>query len=508
MNREPSPPVLNMTGIFKRFGPTIALENVNFKLRKGEVHALLGENGAGKSTLVKILSGALKPDKGKMFINGQPFIPSGPMDSRMKGISMIYQELNLAPHLTVEENIMLGKEIHKTGFLKQGKMRDKVVKALEILQHPGIRPDITVGRLGIGAKQIVEIARALVDQAFILIMDEPTSSLSREDSERLFQIIGNLKSQGVSIIYISHFLEEVQHVADRFTVLRDGRQVDSGSMKDVELDDIIQMMVGKKMADMFPCVDHQVGEPVLRLEGFRGKSMKEDVNFSLRRGEIFGVAGLIGAGRTEMLRSIFGLEAVIEGTLSIEGVKRKKSRPWIRIKQGMGLLSEDRQEEGLALSLSIKDNVTLSHFSPYCVYGFLNLKKQKTAVNKYCRLMNVKTIDTDQPVLVLSGGNQQKIAMARLLHQEADILLMDEPTRGIDVVSKSQIYEWMGTLASRGKAIIFVSSYIPELLGICDRIAVFYRGKMKDVRSTEEWTIESLTAAVTLGRSEHSLENR
>jgi ribose transport system ATP-binding protein len=365
MNRDPSPPVLNMTGIFKRFGPTIALENVNFKLRKGEVHALLGENGAGKSTLVKILSGALKQDKGKMFINGQPFIPSGPMDSRMKGISMIYQDLNLAPHLTVEENIMLGKEIHKTGFLKQGKMRDKVVKALEILQHPGIRPDIIVGRLGIGAKQIVEIARALVDQAFILIMDEPTSSLSREDSERLFEIIGNLKSQGVSIIYISHFLEEVQHVADRFTVLRDGRQVDSGSMKDVELDDIIQMMVGKKMADMFPRVDHQVGEPVLWLEGFRGKSMKENVNFSLRCGEIFGVAGLIGAGRTEMLRSIFGLEAVIEGTLSMEGVKRKKSRPWTRIKQGMGLLSEDRQGEGLALSLSIKDNVTLSHFSPY-----------------------------------------------------------------------------------------------------------------------------------------------
>jgi len=502
---EPFPTVLNMTGIHKRFGPTIALENVNFDLRRGEVHALLGENGAGKSTLVKILSGALKPDTGGIQINGKPFSPSGPMDSRKRGISMIYQELNLAPHLTVEENIMLGREIRRAGFLKKKKMREKVVQALEVLQHPDIRPDIPVGRLGIGAKQIVEIARALVDDSFILVMDEPTSSLSREDSERLFKIIGNLKSEGVSIIYISHFLEEVQHVADRYTVLRDGKRAGTGDTKDMELDGIIQLMVGKKIADMFPRVDHSIGEPILDLKGFRGKSMKKTVDFSLRRGEIFGVAGLIGAGRTEMLRSLFGLDAAMEGTLSIAGVLSPKNRPWIRIKQGMGLLSEDRQSEGLALSLSIRDNVTLSDFSPYSVCGFLNLKKQKTAVDDRCRLMNIKTGNTDQPVFSLSGGNQQKVAMARLLHQDADILLLDEPTRGIDVVSKSQIYEWIGTLASRGKAVVFVSSYLPELLGISDRIAVFYRGELKDIRPIEEWNINNLTAAVTLGRKEYTL---
>lgn len=502
MNSGSNLPVLRMTGITKRFGPTLALNNVSFELHKGEVHALLGENGAGKSTLVKILSGALKPDAGEMRLRNMSFTPSGPMDSRKHGISMIYQELNLAPHMTVEENIMLGKEIHKAGILKRKKLRKKTLKVLEILKHPDIQPEFPVRRLGIGARQIIEIARALVDETLILIMDEPTSSLSREDTSRLFQIIGTLKARGVSIIYISHFLEEVQHVADRYTVLRDGRSVTTGSLEGVKLETIIQCMVGKKVSDMFPRIRHTVGEEILRLEHFRGKAMREPVSFSLRKGEIFGVAGLIGSGRTEMLRSIFGLDKTADGRLLIRGEKKSQNAPGLRIVQGMGFLSEDRQGEGLALGLPIKDNVTLSHFNPYRKFGFLSLKKQKKAVDQYCRQMNVKTDNTDRPAASLSGGNQQKVAMARLLHQDADILLLDEPTRGIDVVSKSQIYRRMGTLAAEGKAVIFVSSYIPELLGVCDRVAVFYRGTVVNIKPALEWTPEELTAAATLGRND------
>lgn len=506
MTSVSSPSILQMSGITKHFGPTIALDNVDFDLRRGEVKAILGENGAGKSTLVKILSGALKPDKGRMELDGLIFEPSGPTESQKRGISMIYQELNLAPHLTVEENIMLGREKHRGGFLRQKDMRGRVLEALKFLQHPDIKPDTPVKRLSIGARQIVEIARALVDEALILIMDEPTSSLSHEDNERLFEVIGKLKSQGVSIIYISHFLEEVKEVADSFAVLRDGRNIESGSMTDVSLDQIIQMMVGKKVTEMYPSIEHQKGEEILRVQDLHGRKMKEGASFSVHRGEILGMAGLIGSGRTETLRSIFGLDKIQGGTLSVDGKNVTRGDPMNRIQQGMGLLSEDRQGEGLAVSLSVKDNLTLSCYSPYTSSGFLNLKKQKKVVVEYCRLMNIKMNDVDQPVDTLSGGNQQKVAMARLLHQKADILLLDEPTRGIDVLSKSQMYEWMGKLASEGKAIVFVSSYIPELLGICDRIAVFYRGRIVEVRPTDLWTMEDITASTTVGRSENLSE--
>ena len=498
---QSSPVVLEMKDITKNFGATCAVDDVDLNLKRGEVHALIGENGAGKSTLVKILSGALKPDKGRMLLEERRYAPSSPLEGRRRGVSMIYQELNLAPHLTVEENIMLGRESHSWGFVRRKEMKEKVREALDSIHHPEISLDIPVRKLSISARQVVEIARALLGKATVLIMDEPTSSLSREDSRLLFGIIKELKTQGVSIIYISHFLEEVQEVADTYTVLRDGKKVSSGGMKDVSLEELIQMMVGQKVDEMFPRVGHEQGKVLVSLDKLKGKKMQEEVKLSLHRGEILGIAGLIGAGRTELMRTVFGLDAVESGSIKVAYVTTSAGSPWQRIRQGMGYLSEDRQGEGLALSRSLADNLTLSHFYPYSHFGFINLKKRREAVSGWIQKMMIKAQNPDQPALSLSGGNQQKVALARLLHQDADVLLLDEPTRGIDVVSKSQIYEWIGQLASLDKAILFVSSYFPELLGICDRIAVFHRGRLVDIRAYSEWDSQSMMAAATTGKA-------
>ncbi len=494
-------PLLFMKNITKHFGATCALDDVDFELEKGEVHALLGENGAGKSTLIKILSGAIRPDKGAMSLEGVAYSPSSPLESRRSGVSVIYQELNLAPHLTVEENIMLGREWSSWGFLERQKMLEKVREALNLVHHPEISLDIPVRQLSMAARQIVEIARALLEKARILVMDEPTSSLSGEDSQRLFEIIRGLKSQGVSIIYISHFLEEVQQVADRFTVLRDGAKVGTGKMEETSLDQIIRTMVGGEVKQMFPRIEHQSGGLALEAAELKGKKMPAALNLGLRRGEILGVAGLVGSGRTEFLRTVFGLDALEGGFIKIGADEVIGGGIRQRINKGVGFLSEDRQGEGLALSLSIGDNLTLSRFSPYVRFGFLSVKKQRKAGWDWMQKLKIKARSPKQPVLSLSGGNQQKVALARLLHQKADIFLLDEPTRGIDIVSKSQFYEWMGELAAQGKAILFVSSYFPELLGVCDRIAVFYRGLLVDVRPSALWSDESLLAAATTGRA-------
>ena len=373
---------MEMNKISKSFGATCALDNVDFELKKGEIHALIGENGAGKSTLVKILSGAIKPDKGSMFLENSRYSPSNPLDGRRRGVSMIYQELNLAPHLTVEENIMLGRESHAWGFLRRREMKREVKKALEFVHHQEISLDMPVRKLSIGARQVVEIARALLARATILIMDEPTSSLSQEDSDLLFQLIRSLKAQGVSVIYISHFLEEVQKIADRFSVLRDGKKVSSGNIKEVSLEEQVQLMVGQKVEEMFPRVEHTIGETVLSMDKLKGKYMQREVDLDLHRGEIVGLAGLIGSGRTEMLRTIFGLDSVESGSVKVVYVGTSKGTPWQRIKQGMGFLSEDRQREGLALTLSLVDNLTLSCFSPYVRFGFLGLKRRRKAVSR------------------------------------------------------------------------------------------------------------------------------
>jgi ribose transport system ATP-binding protein len=494
-------PILRMTDIRKAFGATTALDGVSIELRPGEVHALIGENGAGKSTLVKILSGAIRPDSGTMFLGGEPYLPSGPLDGRRRGISMIYQELTLAPHMTVEENIMLGREMSTAGFLKRREMKARVREVLALVHHPEISPEVMVGKLSVGARQVVEIARALLHRARILVMDEPTSSLSREDGGRLFEIVGRLRSQGLAIVYISHFLEEIRGIADTYTVLRDGRVAGSGRMEGVSLEEIIRLMVGQVVTEMFPRIEHHPGAPVLALRRFKGRRMAAEVSLELRKGEILGVAGLIGSGRTELLRAVFGLDPAESGRVEVSGDSAASRPPRTRIRQGLGLLSEDRAGEGLALSMSIADNLTMSDLSPYRKRGLVGRSAQERAAAAWIRDLKIKADGPSRRVSGLSGGNQQKVALARLLHQKADILLLDEPTRGIDVISKAQIYEGIGRLAADGKAVVFVSSYLPELVGICDRIAVFHRSNLVDVRDAADWDASALMTAATVGRS-------
>ncbi|MEW6456819.1 MAG: sugar ABC transporter ATP-binding protein [Acidobacteriota bacterium] len=497
-----------MEKISKRFGSTVALNEVDFKLKKGEIHALIGENGAGKSTLMKILSGALRPDSGKIFLEDKLFKLENPIEARKYGISMIYQELNLAPHLNAIENIMLGIEENTSGFLKRTIMRNKVKSILEILRHSEISLDVPVYKLSLSAQQIIEIARALVLKSKIIVMDEPTSSLSGDDMENLFKIIKELKKEGISIIYISHFLEEIKKVADRYTVLRDGRNAGNGIIENTSIEDLIGMMLGRKLDEMFPRIQPETGVSVLELDSLCGRKFPENVNLSLHKGEILGITGLIGAGRTEMLKTIYGLEPIKSGKIKILGISFSKVYPREMLLNGVGYLSENRKEEGLALSRTVADNITLSYFRPYAKFGWINLKKQREYVNRWIEKLEINVTGSDQKTSDLSGGNQQKVAIARLLHTDSDILLLDEPTRGIDVKSKVQIYKIIGELANKGKAIIFVSSYIPELLGICNRVAVMHRGKIVEIRFADEWDEHEIMIIASIGKPYHQTVNQ
>lgn len=493
-----------MTGIAKRFGSTQALAGVDLNLRAGEVHALVGENGAGKSTLMKILSGAEKPDAGSMTFDGRPFEPSGPQAARRRGVAMIYQELTLAPHLSVQANITLGLEQTRLGFLNKAADRRRVQTALAILEHPEIRPDSPVSELSPAARQLVEIARALLINVRVLVLDEPTSSLTQEDARRLFGLMRRLKEKGVAIVYISHFLEEIQEIADRFTVLRDGKSVAAGRVADVTKDQIIAWMVGRDLHDQFPHVPHEIGEPILELDALAGFPLPRGVSLKLHRGEILGLAGIVGAGRTELLRVLYGLDPIKSGSLRIvaslghrPGWGKSAPTPRRRIAQGLGLLSEDRKVEGLALEQSLADNLTYSRLSPYSWLGWLNLPRRRRAVESWLARLKVRYAHPSQAVKELSGGNQQKIALARLLHQQADILLLDEPTRGVDIGSKAEIYRLIGELAAQGKAILLVSSYLPELLGVCDCLAVMNRGRLSPIRPINTWTPEEVMTYAT-----------
>jgi len=482
---------LRMTGISKSFGSTQALRGVDLELRPGEVHALIGENGAGKSTLMKILSGAEQADAGTMILDGQPYAPRQPQEARRAGIAMVYQELTLAPDLSTEANILLGQESASRGFLKRDDNRRRVEEVLKLLEHPEIHPETPIAELNPAACQLVEIARALLTDVKVLILDEPTSALTRADAERLFALIRRLKEKGVRIVYISHFLEEIEAIADRFTVLRDGQSVGSGMVREVARETIIQQMVGRAIEEQYPRVPHEIGEPLVELRDVVGVKLPRGVSFTLRRGEILGLAGIIGAGRTELLRALFGLDAVRSGSITIRTVSSIAS-PANRIAQGVGLLSEDRKLEGLALDQSIGDNLTYSWLQPYAWRGLIDHAKRNAAVDGWLDRLHVRRRDAEQAVGELSGGNQQKVALGRLLHQQADILLLDEPTRGVDVASKAEIYRLIGDLAAQGKAVLMVSSYLPELLGVCDNLAVMSRGRLSPIRPVDAWTSEQV----------------
>ena len=495
--------VLSLSNISKRFGPTVALDGVNLRLQKGEVHALIGENGAGKSTLMNVLAGLIKPDAGTIEVKNHAYVPASPLDARERGIALIHQELSLFPHLSVAENIMMGMEPSRLALLDRQKLYARTAEVLSTFHHPEIRPETHVDTLSIAARQIVEICRCIAARARIILMDEPTSSLQRDDVEHLFSLIRKFRNQDISVIYISHFLEEVREIADSFTVLRDGRSVATEKIASVSDEQLIAHMVGRPIENLFPARagKTQDSETVFEVRDLAAPPLLKHASLELRRGEILGVAGLMGSGRTQVVRTIFGLDRAKGGTIKLKGKSLRASggTPAVRLFQKLGYLSEDRKGEGLAVNLSIADNVTMTRLSSCARFGWLNLSRQKHQTADVTRTLGVKARTMLQPVSKLSGGNQQKVALARLLHQDADFLLLDEPTRGIDIGSKAVVYETIARCAEKGKAVLMVSSYLPELFGMCDRLAVMSRGRLSPARPIDDWTPESVMQAAIGG---------
>ena len=469
--------MLELRGIGKRFGATIALDDVSLGVQAGEVLALVGENGSGKSTLMRVVAGAIRADSGAMSLNGAVFAPSDPAHARRQGVAMIYQELSLCPDLTVHENIVLGVEARDD--------RARVKEALERLGYGHLPLDQRAGDLSIAARQIVEIARAVASEARVIILDEPTSSLTSSDAASLFAVIESLRADGRAIIYISHFLEEIARLADRIVILRDGVLVTEGPKSQFSKEDLVRLMVGRSISELYPRSTRTPGEVVLSTNGLSGTSKPTNVTIEVRKGEVFGIAGLNGAGRTELLRMLFGLDAIRAGSM-----EPRSAPPAVRWAQHIGLLSEDRKEEGLALGLSLADNLTL----PALKRGFISPKTLEDTTRDWIQRLEVKCREPGQAIGELSGGNQQKIALARLLNKDCELMLLDEPTRGIDVGSKQLIYQKIDEAALAGKAVVLVSSYLPELLGVCDRIAVMRNGHLSDARPVGAWTAESLLA--------------
>jgi ribose transport system ATP-binding protein len=489
--------ILRLSNIAKRFGPTVALDGVDLELRNGEVHALIGENGAGKSTLMNVIVGALRPDRGQMEIDGRPYVPTSPLDARLRGIALIHQELSLAPHLSVAENILMGIEPARWGWLDRDAARRKTLEVLESFHHPEIHPDRRVIDLPLAARQVVEICRALAARADIILMDEPTSSLQRDDVKHLFALIRRLRDEQISVIYISHFLEEVREIADSFTVLRDGQSISAGTLDKITNDQLIAQMVGRPVQNLFPPHKRERAvEVLLEVRNLAAPPELKHASFELRSGEILGIAGLMGSGRTELVRALFGLAPPQSGTfiLRSKSLSAHGGTPSLRLLQGIGYLSEDRKGEGLPQALSVADNTTLTRFSSVARWGWIDLAEQRRQSERWIKQLGIKA-RAPQTVRTLSGGNQQKVVIARLLHQDADVLLLDEPTRGIDIGSKAQIYETIGRCAADSKAILMVSSYLPELFGLCDRIAVMSRGRLSPARAVSEWTPQSVMEA-------------
>ncbi|MBN2325976.1 MAG: sugar ABC transporter ATP-binding protein [Candidatus Omnitrophica bacterium] len=470
-----SEPLLKMSNIHKAFGATKALSGVNLTVEPGQVHILVGENGAGKSTLMKILTGVHPADQGEIYYRGKRFAASHPKEALMAGIAMIYQELNLATHLPVYSNIFLGHEILRRGLVQKREQRERTRQIFQQLDAD-INPNIPVSQLGVAQRQLVEIARALSVDARLIIMDEPTAALSEKETLKLFELIRKLREKGVGIIYISHNLEEFGEIGDVYTVLRDGEGVSHGEMNSVSPENLIQMMVGRTIEDLYPKTDHAIGEILFTVKNLSSPNGTHDVCFEVNKGEITGIAGLVGTGRTEMLRALFGLEPGQVEELSMQGVTILSPTPRKLTRKKVGLLSEDRAGEGLAQNLSVAINMTLTIPDKISRRGVVSYKRLKDLSWDLIHQVGVKTESPDQKVNQLSGGNQQKVALARLLGADTKVLLLDEPTRGIDVGSKVEIYKLMDQLAVEGCGIVMVSSYLPELFGMCDSLYVMHHG--------------------------------
>ena len=483
--------LLEMKGIGKSFPGVKALDGVNLTVREGEVHALLGENGAGKSTLIKILSGAYIRDEGEIFWEDEKVDMKGPQDAQELGISTIYQEFNLAPNLTIAENIYLGN-LPKKGMLVDWAAAKS--GARKILDELGVdlSEDTPTSELSVAEQQLVEIAKALNRKTRILIMDEPSAVLGEKDLDKLFDVVRQLRASGIGIIYISHRLQEIFELADQVTVLKDGRYVATRDINDVNMDDLVRMMVGRDLADVYPKRTPQRGEKILEVSSLSRDGVVEDISFDLHAGEIIGFSGITGSGRTELMRLIFGADAYTSGDMKLFGEPYHVRSPKDAIRKGVALVTEDRKAQGLFLKLAVTQNTTISGLEQLTRLGVINHKEEIDLVKHYIQELSIKTPGPSFLVMNMSGGNQQKVVLARWLSRGVKVFILDEPTRGIDVGSKSEIYQIMADLADQGVGIIMISSELPEVLGMSDRVMVMREGRLVKELSREEASEESI----------------
>lgn len=472
--------LLEAREICKSYNGVGVLHNVRLTVRKGEVHALMGENGAGKSTLMKILTGAVKQDSGQVIYRGQELHIRHPMEIRNHGIGIVYQEFNLLPQLTVAQNIFIGREpgSRLKGFINERKLIAEARAILQRLQL-NIDPQAMVSELSVAEQQMVEIAKSLSYSCELLIMDEPTAALTDSEIDTLFGVIADLRAQGVAIIYISHRMNELNRIVDRVTVLRDGQFVAEHRLKETTEDQLIQQMVGRQLVSKFPDKpDYTRGEAMLEIKRLQRRGVLNDISFTAYRGEILGISGLMGAGRTELARAIFGADPIDAGEIAVGGRKTVVNSPQAAIRVGIGYITEDRKKDGLMLPLSIKENIIVASYDELSSIGWMKEKKAETVSDHFMRRLGVKAVDRNQTVAHLSGGNQQKVVLAKWLCRNAKIVIFDEPTRGIDVGAKYEVYQLMYELVLGGAAVIMISSEMPEILGMCDRILVMAHGRI------------------------------
>lgn len=491
--------ILKMQQIEKSFPGVRALQKVNLEVGHGEVHALLGENGAGKSTLLKILAGAYTKDSGNIYINSEKQEIRNPKHAQELGIAIIYQEFSILPHLSVAENIFLGQLPRRKGSPWLIDWNHCYKESQKLLAGLGlnINPKIPASRLKVAEQQMVEIAKALSQNAKIIIMDEPTAPLTLREIDKLFEVVKMLKKQGVSIVYVSHRLVEVKKICDRATVLRDGKNIGTVNVSETDVKDWINMMVGRELDKMFPKISIKAGPEMLRVQNLSIPGKLKKVSFQAYQGEILGIAGLVGAGRTELARAIFGADQIQEGEIYIKGKPVRIQNPQEAIRNSIGLVPEDRKGQGLVLSMNIKDNTTLSNLKGITKVGKLDLGFEKNVANQYVQDLNIVTPSIYQETVNLSGGNQQKVVLAKWLYSQCKILIVDEPTRGIDVGAKVEIYEILNRLVKNGSTVIMISSELPELIGVCDRIIVMHEGRITGQLERDEFTEENIMLFAT-----------
>ena len=471
-------PILEVRGITKSFPGVRALKNVDLRIWPGEVHALMGENGAGKSTLMKILAGAYRPDSGAILLDGNPVQFRTPHEARLAGIGIIYQELTVAPNLTVSGNVFLGSELSRLGFMKDTAEMDRRTQGVLDRLGARFRPNQRAARLAVAEQQQVEIARALFYKSRVLVMDEPTAALSDRETDRLFEVVRHLRSEGLAIIYISHRMAEVYELADRLSVLRDGEYVGELKRAEFSAGKVIEMMVGRRLEDFYEHTKRAAGRVVLEVKNMSAGDRVKNASFQLRQGEVLGLAGLVGAGRTELARLIFGADKRKSGEIYLNGEKLQISQPKDAIRAGIGYVPEDRKLQGVFLQMSSGENITMNILGRCSAWGVLNFKKLNERANTEVKAMRVRTASLKSRAGGLSGGNQQKLLLARWLEINPKVLLLDEPTRGVDVGAKAEIYALIQQLVDKGTAVLFISSELPEIVGVCDRVLVMREGEI------------------------------